>query len=476
MNLFRLILLTVFLMTTASASGQVNPISENAHPGILFRNIRVIPMSTQDPVVLENVSVLVRGGRIIAIRPDQEISVPEDVLIIDGRGRTMLPGLIDMHVHVWDEAELAAYLSYGVTTVRNASGMPFHLDFQKQIESGKLIGPRLFTTGPILNSPGPNAQINHQMVKTADQAREAVRAQYRQGYRRLKVYSNLTREAYEAILDEAANLGMTVMGHSPEGIREHGVPHEKPFNISFRELLDDGFVTFEHMESIVWHALADDLDEEKARALAKEIAKAGVPISPTLISHRNLLNVAASGGQFLERPGVETLNPFISEIEQPNFEFWAAQPSDVRRDFDAFYARAVKIFHEEGVILVAGTDSGIFTNIPGASLIDELGFLVEAGLSPYEALTTATRNAAQVLGDQNEFGQIRKGFIADLIIVDDDPLQSIDALNSISGVLVNGQFFDASGLEALREAATKTSYERSKARILEGLAAQGVEQ
>ncbi len=86
-----------------------------------------------------------------------------------------MPGLIDMHVHVWDEAELPAYLANGVTTVRNASGMPFHLEFEKQIASGELIGPRLVTTGPILNSPGPNAQVNHQMVEGAAEAREAVR-------------------------------------------------------------------------------------------------------------------------------------------------------------------------------------------------------------------------------------------------------------------------------------------------------------
>ena len=156
-------------------------------------------------------------------------------------------------------------------------------------------------------------------------------------------------------------------------------PTTSPFKITFQEILNHHFVTIEHMESIVWHALYDDLDERKARSLASQIVAAGVTISPTLLSHRNLVEVAKSDGAFLKRPGVETLNPYISSLEQGSYDFWSGQPGDGRRDFDNFYLRAVKIFHEQGVVLVAGTDAGIFTNLPGASLIRELNLYVKAG-------------------------------------------------------------------------------------------------
>lgn len=469
-----LVVLTVLGLSACFQKGDESTGSQS--PEVLFlKDFQVVPMTSTSPVVLDKTSVLVRKGMIVAVGPSTSIELPNDAMVIEGNGRTLMPGLIDMHVHVWDEAELSAYLASGVTTVRNASGMPFHLDFQKQIASGGLVGPRLVTTGPILNSPGPNAQVNHQMVEGAEEAREAVRKQHEQGYRRLKVYSNLTRESYEAILEEASSLNMTIMGHTPEGVREPGIPHTEPFKISFLEVIDDGFVTIEHMESIVWHGLADTLDDAKARILAKSIANAGVVVDPTLLSHRNLTEVARSNGEFLNRKGVETLNPFISEIEQESYQFWSSQPADMHQDLDDFYSRAVKIFHEEGVTLVAGTDAGIFTNLPGQSLIRELGFYVDAGLTPFEALETCTRNAASALGMQNEVGQVKQGYVADLIVLNGNPVEDIQHLQSLSGVVANGRWFDEGGIQDLRADAENTSYERTQERVLSGLSAQGSE-
>ena len=441
---------------------------------LLLKDFEVVPMTSVGPLVLENTSVLISNGVIQAVGPATSMEVPEDALVIEGNGRTLMPGLIDMHVHIWDEADLIAYLKHGVTTVRNASGMPFHLGLKDLIASGEVLGPRLVTTGPILNSPGPNEQVNHQLVETAEEARQAVRMQYEQGYRRLKVYSNLTREAYEAILVEARLLGMTIMGHTPEGIRESGMPHKKPFAIDLLEVIDDGFVTIEHMESIVWHGLADSLDEDKARELARSIARAGVTVDPTLLAHRNLVEVARSGGEFLARDGVETLNPFITEFEQEAFQFWSSQPRDARQEYDDFYLQAVKIFHEEGVMLVAGTDSGIFTNLPGRSLLRELELYSDAGLDPYEILKTTTVNAANTLGTDELLGQVAKGYLADLIIVDGSPLDRVGNLRNIMGVISNGRWFYVNDLQQHWAEVAETSYERTQQRVLDGLSEQGV--
>ena len=268
-------------------------------------NVRLISMRPGAPAVQLGHSVLVEGDRITAIGPARALPTPPDARIVDGGGQTLLPGLIDAHVHVWDEAELAGYLAHGVTSVRNMSGMPFHQPLAERIAEGRILGPDLLTTGPILNSPGPNEQANHQLVTTAEEARAAVEGQHAAGYRTVKVYANLTREAYEAILAAARELDMTVVGHTPEGVREAGMPAEKPFNIAFEEVLDDGFGTIEHVESIVWHGLRDRLDPVAMRALAQEIAAADVTVTPTLIAHANLVRVAESDGAYLERPGAE---------------------------------------------------------------------------------------------------------------------------------------------------------------------------
>ena len=465
-----LLLFTLGLLCVTACFGSPRP-----EQPLLIRNARIISMTPGQTGTLEGHYALIANGRLQAVAPDSELRPPEGAAEIDATGAFLLPGLIDMHVHVWGPADLKAYPSFGVTTVRNLSGMPFHLDAQKRIEAGTLIGPRLFTSGPILNSPGPNAQANHKIVTTAEEARQAVRDQREAGYELVKVYSNLTREAYEAVLDEARALGMEITGHPPEGVRSPGAPFEAPFDIAFEELLDDGFQCFEHMESIVWHALGDELDIDQAREVARQIASAGVPVDPTLIAHHNLLAVAASQGSYLERPGVQLLNPFISSFERDVFDFWSRQPRDTRRDFEDFYLNATKIFQEEGVLLVAGSDAGIFTNIPGDALLQELELLARAGLTPRQVLETATVNAAKVLGRDNELGQVAPGFAADLILVDEDPLQSPAALRSLQAVVMRGAHYDKAALARLREEAAQASFEATQARVMEALDAQGTE-
>ncbi|MCA9701307.1 MAG: amidohydrolase family protein [Myxococcales bacterium] len=436
----------------------------------LLRDVRVLTMAEGDRAAHEGWSVLVRDGVIVEVGPS--VQAPPGATIIDGEGRTLLPGLVDMHVHVWDETELLAYLAHGVTTVRNMSGMPLHLELAARIEAGEIEGPRLLTTGPILNSPGPNQQLNHQLVSDAAEAREAVKQQHAQGYRHLKVYSNLTREAYEAVVAEAEARGMTITGHSPEGVRAEGVPLERAFEVGFDEVLDDGFVTLEHMETIVWHALADELDEVKLRALAREIAAAGVPVDPTLIAHHALQKMAETDGAWARRPESGLLNPVLVAYEAEHYATWAAQDPDLRRGHDAFFARATAIFHEEGVRLVAGTDAGIFTNIPGSAMTRELELLVAAGIPEIDVLAIATTNGAAVLGLGDTVGRVAPGFRAELILVDGDPLSDISVVEHPVGLMRGDSWLDADDLARLHDAAGRHDPGRTQANLEAGLAAQ----
>jgi imidazolonepropionase-like amidohydrolase len=472
-SVFTLVLVSVFPTALFAQYEITQTIGTALPPQLLITDVNILRMDGEAPIILSNYSLLIEEKKIVKIAPSSKLENVDGANIVKGQGRFLLPGLIDVHVHIWDEPELAAYLSFGVTTVRNVSGMPFHLTFMKEIEAGNLEGPRLITTGPILNGQGRNTQVNHQIVNNAKEARDAVRQQYQQGYRHLKVYSNLTRQAYDTILYESQKLGMTIMGHTPEGNRTQEIPHNKPFNIAFNELLDDSFVSIEHMESIVWHALSDELNENKVRRLAKEISNSNTAVTPTLIAHNNLILVAQSQGKYLQRPGVDLLNPFITALEKDSYEYWSSQSPSFRNKFDKFYLVATKIFQEEGVILLAGTDSGIFTNVSGFSLLEELKLLVQAGLTPFEALQTATINPAQALKLDRQLGKIEPGYIADLILVKGDPTEDILNLKSLSGLVLGGTWYDENEISKLKRRATTTSYERTELRVRAGLSAQG---
>jgi imidazolonepropionase-like amidohydrolase len=440
---------------------------------LLIRDVRTIGFEGETPAIRAHAFVLVKDGKILAVRDTADgLSAPQ---IVDGAGRTMVPGLTDMHVHIWDEAELGAYLSWGVTRVRNMSGLSFHLPLAEQIEAGEVMGPHLVTTGPILNSPGANAQINHQIVETADEARAAIRWQAEAGFDRIKVYSNLTRPAYDAIIDEAAARGMPVSGHTPEGVREEGMPADKPFDISFEEVLADHFETIEHIESVVWHGLRNRHHEDAARDLARKIAAEGVPVTSTLLAHRNLVLVAETDGAAVSRPGTEFLNVVEQQTEAEYQAFWAGQDPAPAAEDAAFYARVAKIFQEEGVTLLAGTDAGIFTNIPGKSLGEEFVLLADAGLTPYEVLRSATYTPSVVLGTAGQDGCIEAGCAADLVLLPCDPLADIACATEPAGLVYRGSWFDRAALDALRQSSAQQNPERTMTNVFGGLAEYGVD-
>ena len=450
------LLLAVLLLVDRGIPAALKP-DPDAVTTYVIRGASVLTM--EQNLAHEDWAVVVQDGVISAVGPDDSIVAPDGAQVIDGRGKTLMPGLIDMHVHLYDEPELAAFLSHGVTTVRNAGGMPFHLDLQDRLEARTILGPRLLTSGPIINEKGGrNANILQVMVDGPDQARAVVRQQFEQGYGSIKVYSNLALDSYAAILEEAEKLNMPVFGHPVEG----KPPANKPMaKASFDLLLDDGLVDLEHMESIVWHALDQDMDEDKARLLARKIAAAGLAVDPTLIVHHNLAELTRTRGAHIHRDEIEMFNPLVLLFDRGAFDFWASYESDSEIRLAEFYRRCVKIFHEEGVVLTVGTDSGAMVTLPGSSVTRELELFVRAGLTPLEALKSATVHPARLLQLGDEIGQIRVGYKADMILVNGDPLADVSVVEHPVGVLRDGLWLDQADLEALHEAAKHPSLIRS---------------
>lgn len=448
--------------------------TEAAAP-LVLEHVRSLDLTGAEPAIGEDVTLVIADGRIAYAGNAAAAPALEGAQRIDASGLTVLPGLTDMHVHIWDEGALGAYLAHGVTTVRNMSGMPFHLDMQRRIDSGELTGPRLFTTGPILNSAGPNAQINHQLVEDAESARAAVRWQYEAGFRHLKLYSNLRREAFDAIVDEAGKLGMTLTGHTPEGERLDSIPVERDFVIPFDDVLAAGFVTIEHNESILWHALRDRQDPVAAKELAERIAAAGVPVTPTLVAYRNLIHVAETDGAYAGRPGTEWMNPVLRPIEAEYVQSWAGREAEPYFDTVRFLGQMAAMMRDAGVTLVTGSDAGIFVNPPGLSLIDELDLLAEAGLTPAEVLKAATAAPAQVLGEAGLSGCLAEGCRADLVLYSCDPLADIGCTHEPHAVIRDGRWLDRAALDAMLEAAAHQDAERTMRNLAEGMTAQGSE-
>jgi hypothetical protein len=443
---------------------------ESKHIGVLFSNVRVISMVDESSPSQSAQDVLIIGDRITGIGAAGEIKAPKGILVIDGEGYTLMPGLIDAHIHLNDELELAAYLAHGVTGVRNMSGYPFHLRLMKRIAEGQFLAPDFITTGPILNSQGPNQLILQTTVNTADEARLAVRNQHNSGYRHLKVYSNLTPEAFDAIIDEAVFLGMTVSGHSPEGERTAGIPREKAFEIPWEASLGKGLTTLEHIETIVWHGLRDDLIPEKMAVLAKTLAQSGEAVTPTLIAHKRLVLIAQSKGAYLTRPGSDMINPLVTWFSKGALEYWSQMdPSVYEAPHAEFFLIATGLLHQAGVPLLTGTDSGSFGIIPGESVARELELLVAAGLSPFDALTSVTRRNAEILGFEKT-GMILPGYRANLVLLAKDPLTDVGVVDHPVGVMIGGHWLEQQELDALKDSARSSgvsSFFRSLIRVIE---------
>lgn len=244
------------------------------------------------------------------------------------------------------------------------------------------------------------------------------------------------------------------------------MPHEQPFDVAFEEVLDDGFATIEHVESIVWHGLRDRTDHAAMEALAAKIAASGTPVTPTLIAHDNLVRVAASDGAYLERPGTETLNPLMKRFEQGTYDFWAGQDPAAREGPRArFHLAATRALHEAGVPLVAGSDAGIFTNLPGAALTRELELLVKTGLTPHEALRTATANAAVAIGLPDR-SRIAPGHPANLVLLPAGVLEDVSLAERPVGVMVRGTWLDREALDRLQASSAKVSETRTARRFV----------
>jgi imidazolonepropionase-like amidohydrolase len=441
--IYRICATAVLLLSVeAQATGADDSPSTGAAPAaIAFVNVNVVPMDGER--ILPARTVVVLGDRIREIGPADTTDIPEGALQIDGRDKYLMPGLVDMHVHQrreWWKYQLTLFIANGVTAVRNMAGDESVLRFREQIEAGRLVGPTIYTTGPIIDGNPPTGPGNT-VVETPEQAAQVVAEHKKAGYDFIKVYDGLSLECYDAIIEAAAKHDIRVVGHVPDAV-------------DLEHALTAGQHTVEHLTGYGHFLLKQgspfwqQIDETRIPYITRATHKAGTWNCPTLVVFQK---AAGTSGDMAEQELKLAYMKYVSPRQKAGWQRRGyEEPNHSLRM--ANLKRVTKALHDAGARILLGTDTPNPYVAPGFSLHQELQNLVDAGLTSYDAIKAGTRDAAECLGELDEFGTIGAGLRADLILVEGNPLDDVGNAGRRVGVMVRGRWFPQSELQAMLDA------------------------
>jgi len=424
-------------------------------------------------------TVLIDKEKIIAVGPSNLVSIPSGAKILNAAGKFLIPGLADMHVHLTGAGEpdgsrkfmLPLLVANGITTVRDMGGyLDSLIPLRKEIEEGKRLGPRIVFAGPYLDGDPPAFQPAA-IVASREDAGVAVQWLKQSGVDFLKVQSNLSRDAYFAIAEEARKQNISFAGHVPD-------------RVTAWEVADAGQKSIEHLTNVLraCSAIESNLMSQQLGQSAKVsqttwqrdlLASYSVMKAAELVTRFRDRNTWQTPTLILLRndafPSVELNLPSdlrAKYIPRKILEMWREEFAQQTKNVKAEQAAARTMLLERslgiteqmqkgGVKILAGTDSAAPFIFPGSSLHEELALLVKAGLMPIEALQAATRNPAEFLGRLNSQGTIAAGKNADLVLLDANPLDDVHNTRKIDAVILHGELLDRFALDQLLAGAEK---------------------
>lgn len=422
-----------FILCTSSQS-------KNEFSGeIIFLSVNVIPMDKE--VVLKNQDVLIRNGIIAEIGDHGKVKHSKNALQIDATGKYLMPGLAEMHAHVppVDDLEpmkevLMLFACNGVTTIRGMLGHPRHIELRNKIQSGEIIGPRFYTSGP---------SFNGNSVKSPEAGAEMVRQQKKMGYDFLKMHPGLTKENFEAVVKTAKELNIPFAGHVS-------------FDVGVWRSIEVGYATIDHLDGFIESLvpgmdtvneqstglfgmfISERADESRILALMKALHDNKIWVVPTQALAERWFTPDNDADAFAREPEMiymkkETLNSWIN-----NKKNLMANPKYNAAAMRKFIALRKKLIYEcqrNNVGLLLGSDAPQVFDVPGFSLHQELKYMVDAGLTPFQALQSGTVNVAEYYS-RNDIGMVKTGYVSDLILLDENPLENIDNTKKIAGVML----------------------------------------
>lgn len=423
------VLLLGLTLAAGTAPAQTTPVA--------IVNVTVLPMDRER--VLRGQTVMIEGGVITRVIPGE---VPAGATRIDGAGKYLIPGLLDLHVHLAsnpaDEQRhlLRLFLANGVTTVLNMRGTPEILALRAAVAEGRAPGPAIYTVGPYINEP---------FVTTPAEVERAVAEQKRAGYDFVKLHGNLSRDAYARLNAVARREGIRVIGHAPRNLGVEAMFAERQYAVA-------------HAEEFLYDTTNSSRDfvqlGPRIPALAREMVRTGTWLMPNLTAYKIIGDQVNDLEAMLARPEMRYLpqsnqvgwgpatNPYTARFRKD-------QVPGFRARF-AMLQRLTKRFQEDGVGLLIGTDAMNVGVVPGFSTHDEMAELVAAGLTPFQALQAATINAGAFLGGERR-GQVAAGHRADLVLLEANPFEDIAHTRRIAGVMVRGRWLARGDLDRILE-------------------------
>lgn len=446
-----------------------SPTPERTHtaPGtVAFVNVTVLPMDRDR--VLTGQTVIVRDGRITEIGPTASVRVPADAQRIDGLGKFLMPGLAEMHAHVLGPQQpqelnrdiMFLYVANGVTTIRAMLGAPNQLVLRDQLRKGEILGPTMFVAAPSLNgTSAPNP----------DTAAKLVRAHKVAGYDLVKLHPGLSRATYDAAVAAASEVGITLGGHVSQAVGIDRTLEARQSTIDHLDGYIEGAVSAEMKRRIMsptdqvpFAEWMTAVSEDEMRNLARRTKDAGVWNVPTMFLWESIYTTvapeSAAQREEMKYAPKQWINNWMNQKRnQVQQQTNAGIAADQAQRLLAHRRKFLKILADAGAPLLMGTDSPQMFNVPGFALHRELRLMAEAGLTPYQVLESGTKNVGlyveRDLKQDGKFGTVAVGNWADLVLLDANPLRSLDNVTKRVGVMVRGRWVPKSeidtGLQAL---------------------------
>jgi len=435
------------------------PAQAQTQAGIVaFVDVNVIPMDKER--LLQHQTVIVRNGVITESGDTKRIKIPAGAQRIDGAGKFLVPGLTDMHVHLFTddefpdelaEDELRIMIAYGVTTIRLMTGTPEQLVLRRKSAAGEIVAPTIYAASPQFTG---RKSTNAHVVTTEAEARTAVSKSKQDGYDFIKVTTNLKPEVYEAIVAEAAKQNIRVVGHADsrsvgltralkakqqiehlDSYLEALLPESSPVKGSVSDIY---LYNPKNWESI------DYLDENKIPEIARQTVNSNPFVVPTLHLFKFTFGKGRSEESFLDQPDIRFYPKKVVDLWMGVSKRYlsTAAPIEKREKYIAVRNKLVKAIYDAGGRVMAGSDTPEWLMLYGHTLHLELIDLRDAGLSNYAALEAATRNPALFFGTLNKTGTIEKGKRADLVLLEANPLDDIANTQKRAGVMLNGKYYE----------------------------------